>query len=121
MSKSRNRPPVLGDLDATKSESGVNAELEGFVQITAEGTAQGRPVRLYGQVSCDTARVLGLQLLEVAEAAEHDAMVAAELIEGIGLEFDTAQAFVGKIRARRGHGGAEPITRPPTEEEDEGG
>ncbi len=54
-----------------------------------------------GQLSPDEVRAMALQWLEAAEAAEQDAMVVAEMTQGLGIDLQTAGAFVASLRHRR--------------------
>ncbi len=58
-----------------------------------------------GQLSPDEVRQLALNWLSAAEAAESDAMVMTELQDGVGLDLQTAGAFLMALRERRGHSG----------------
>lgn len=93
--------PVMGDLDGVECESGVNATLKPFVHVKATGHHKNRQVLLLGQIDPATCRSMAMQFLEAAEAAEHDAAVAAEMTEGAGVPFDTALMFIGNLRKRR--------------------
>lgn len=75
-------------------ESGVSARTgEGFVRLTW-GTEEG-------QLSPTEIRAHALALLVVAEAAESDAIVYAELVDTIGLDRQAALLFIGALRHRR--------------------
>lgn len=56
---------------------------------------------LAGQLTPAQVRTMALHWLEVAEAAESDALVMRELQEGAGLDLQTAGAFLLKLRERR--------------------
>ncbi len=74
--------------------SGLNSDLKPFNTIFLNG----KPA---GQLSPDEVRAMALQWLEAAEAAEQDAMVVAEMTEGLGIDLQTAGAFVVSLRERR--------------------
>lgn len=90
----------IGDLVSSEMESGVNDRLEGFLRVRSEGTVDGAPVVLLGQLSPAEARAHALHLLEAAEAAEGDSLVARALTE---LELDQASmgAFLVRLRELR--------------------
>jgi hypothetical protein len=73
--------------------SGVTMEGAPFVHVSWGGER--------GQVTVQAARQIGRQALEVAEAAEHDAIVVAWLRDKMGLGFDQAAAAIGDLRAYR--------------------
>lgn len=86
----------IGTLDSTEHISGVNEDLAGFVQIRAQGQLQdGTPVVLLGQLDPAALRQAALHMLEAAEAAESDALVARALTE-----LDLEQPFVGQFLVR---------------------
>ncbi len=74
--------------------SGLNKDLKPFNTIFLNE----KPA---GQLSPDEVRAMALQWLEAAEAAEQDAMVVAEMTEGLGVDMQTAGAFVASLRKRR--------------------
>lgn len=90
----------IGELASSEMESGVNEQLEGFLRIREVGTVDGAPVVLLGQLSPAEARAHALALLEAAEAAEGDSLVARALTE---LELDPASmgAFIVRLRELR--------------------
>jgi hypothetical protein len=86
----------LARIDVT---SGVSAFTgKGFCVVEAVTESEDRIV---GQLSPDEVRAMALHWLTAAEAAEHDAMVHAELIEGAGLAADVADGFLLALRTRR--------------------
>jgi hypothetical protein len=88
-----------GGLAHIDIESGVSAFTgKGFCQVRATG-ADGE--LLVGQLSPAEVRTMALHWLGAAEAAEHDAIVHAELVETLGVEHDVAVAFIGSLRKRR--------------------
>ncbi len=74
--------------------SGLNKALKPFNTLFLNG----KPA---GQLAPDEVRAMALQWLEAAEAAEQDAMVVAEMTEGLGVDIQTAGAFVQSLRKRR--------------------
>lgn len=74
--------------------SGLNENVQPFCQVMLNGT-------LAGQLPPSEIRGMALQWLEAAEAAESDAIVAAEMIETIGLDLPTAASFIAGLRKRR--------------------
>jgi hypothetical protein len=56
---------------------------------------------LSGQLSPDEVRMMALHWMEAAAAAEQDALVMAELQEGVGLDLQTAGAVLVALRKRR--------------------
>lgn len=86
-------------LDRIDIEAGVSAFTgKGFCRVEATGSDG---YRLTGQLSPAEVRATALHWLEAAEAAEHDAMVRAELVEGMQLEEEVAAAFIASLRNRR--------------------
>ena len=53
------------------------------------------------QMTPDEVRVMALHWLSAAEGAESDALVMQELQQGVGLDLQTAGAFLLKLRERR--------------------
>ncbi len=94
------KAPIMGDFCEHEASCGLNEKLEPFVTTRAVGTAQGRTVILLGQLTPADARQLGLAMLEAAEAAEHDAIVAQEF-QSIDMPFDSILAFISSLRKRR--------------------
>lgn len=81
--------------------SGVSQESgEGFCYVTA--ASPDAEIVLEGQLTPVEVRVMALQWLEAAEAAESDAAVVAELMETVGAPRDVAATFLVKLRKRRG-------------------
>lgn len=75
--------------------SGVSAFTgEPFCQVIINGVARG-------QMTPTEVRQMALGWLEAAEAAESDAMVMAEMMETVGVDQQTAGAFVAALRKRR--------------------
>jgi len=73
--------------------SGVNSKGKPFCQVEW-GTKKA-------QLDPDDVRQMALDWLGAAEAAEHDAAVFNELREGMGLDLETAGAFIYVLRGRR--------------------
>lgn len=65
-----------------------------FVTIFVDGKARG-------QLTPDEVRGMALQWLEVAAAAEADALVLAELMDGAGADAEVAGHFLVALRDRR--------------------
>lgn len=85
---------MSADGDTIGIFSGVSAfSGQGYVQITWGAES--------GQLTPAEARMHALAVLEAAEAAEHDALVVAELTEGMGVEQQSALAFLVNLRGRR--------------------
>lgn len=77
--------------------------LSGVSLFTGEGFVTLRWGAESGQLTPAEARTHALHLLEVAEAAECDAIVLAELTDpaGLALEQQTAATFLVSLRKRR--------------------
>lgn len=73
-------------------------EFRGFVTVEAMAE-DGR--QWVGQLDPETVRGMALQFLEVAEAAEQDAIVFTMLTRDIGLEPQAAGGFVAAMRTYR--------------------
>jgi hypothetical protein len=58
-----------------------------------------------GQVSPQEARTMASDWFDAAAAAEHDALLMAELQETVGLDFQTAGQVLLSLRARRERNG----------------
>jgi hypothetical protein len=54
-----------------------------------------------GQLDPGVAREHALAVLEASASAEHDALVVAELIEGVGLSQEKAAMMLQRLRTRR--------------------
>lgn len=88
-----------GGLSDVFITSGVSAFTgQPFCLVEAVGTDGARWT---GQLSPAEVRAMALHWLEAAEAAEHDAIVRTELVEGLGLEDKVAAAFIAALRDRR--------------------
>lgn len=74
--------------------NGLNSEGKGFIHL-----AWGRELRI--QFTPAEARQHALRLLEVAEAAESDAIVYRLLREEIGLDMQKATGVIGHLRQFR--------------------
>lgn len=90
-----------GDLEIVEAGSGLNEKLHGFCTVRAFGAIGGRRYSLSGQVTPAELRGMAMQFLAAAEAAESDAIVAAELVETAGISTAAALGFVGSLRKRR--------------------
>lgn len=73
-------------------------QYRGFVTIRAVDTAGSI---MMGQLDPKTLRDMAMQFLEVAEAAEQDAIVFTMLTRDFDLSSDTAAMFVHKMRDER--------------------
>lgn len=87
----------MNDLASIEVVSGVNDAGDGFVTVTAIDKNRGM---MLGQLPPETMRELGMHFLQVAEAAETDAIVY-RLLERIGLEKEIIGAFVNDMRNAR--------------------
>jgi len=97
MTKNREQPPP--ELAGVAIQSGVSAMTgKGFCLIAAELT-DGTTIT--GQLDPDEVRTLALGWLGAAEAAEHDAAVAAELTESFGIASELVAGFIVALRERR--------------------
>jgi hypothetical protein len=56
-----------------------------------------------GQLSPAELRQMAMQFLEVAEAAEQDAIVMSMLVQDVELDREDAARFIMAMRGRRGH------------------
>lgn len=90
-----------GDLEIVEAGSGLNHKLAAFCTVRAFGSIAGRRYSLTGQVSPAELRGMAMQFLAAAEAAESDAIVAAELVETAGVDQNAALGFVASLRKRR--------------------
>lgn len=79
-------------------------QFRGFITVQAE--AEDGTV-LQGQLDIEETRAMALNFLEVAEAAEQDAIVFTMLTRDVGLDPDQAAGFVQKMRDERVAGRAE--------------
>ena len=93
------KPGTIGILVGVEVESGVASD-GGHPFLTVRARAEDGSV-LVGQLDVETARKMALDWLVSCEAAEMDAMVLAELVEGLGQPMELAARFVGALRARR--------------------
>lgn len=87
------------DLERLEFASGVSAfDGSPYIQVVAivDGAVGGS-----GQLTPAECRAHGLAALEAAEAAEHDALVFAELVEALEVEPPAAAAFIAALRERR--------------------
>ena len=73
--------------------SGVNLEGKPFCQV--EWGAKK------AQIDPDDVRTMAMHWLQAAEAAEHDAAVYNELVEGMQLDRKLAAAFIYSLRGRK--------------------
>lgn len=71
---------------------------QGYCLIAAE---LGDGTRITGQLEPARVRELALGWLGAAEAAEHDAAVYGELVQGAGMTQKMAAAFLQMLRERR--------------------
>jgi hypothetical protein len=84
---------VSDDATIIEISNGLSAEGKGFCIVSMGG----EPI---GQMDPVEVRTMALHWLEVAEAAEMDAMVFAALGD-LALDFDTRVHFIGDLRRRR--------------------
>lgn len=73
-------------------------EFRGFVTVRAEDDIGGE---LVGQLSPAEVRRMALQWLQVAEAAEQDAIIFRLMVRDVGAAPEAAAAFVRKMRDER--------------------
>ena len=82
-------------------------QFRGFVTVRAEDVNGGE---LVGQLDVEAVRTMALQFLQVAEAAEQDAIIFRMLTRDVGSTPDQAAAFVTKMREERAGDGKESQT-----------
>lgn len=99
--------PLEGGLSHVEVETAVSPQLMATVTVLVTGEADGRPVRLVGQLSGQELLNLAVRWLQVAVAGAHDAVVAQELVTSAGLPPAAALAFVERLEARRQRVGGE--------------
>lgn len=75
-------------------ESGVNAEGAPFCIVSIDHEPAG-------QLDPDEVRVMALDWLGAAEAAEHDAAVFRQMRDSLGLELPVIGAFIHSLRKQR--------------------
>lgn len=93
--------PINGDLSFVAVETSVNDKLMPVVSVMAEGSYEGRPVRLIGELTLTELRELALTWFQTAIGAYHDAAVAQQLVVGAKADPAQAMAFVEALHARR--------------------
>ncbi len=93
--------PINGNLSFVAVDTSVNEKLMPVVSVTAEGTYEGRPVALTGELTLTELRDLAITWLQAAIGAHHDAAVAQQLVVGAKAEPAQAVAFVEALNARR--------------------
>lgn len=90
---------MAAEFDLMTTTVGIGAKnRQPFVNVTL--SHDGSLVALT-QTDPNTARRMAMDLLEAAEAAEHDAIVYAELVETVGLGEAAAAGFIAALRDRR--------------------
>lgn len=92
--------PLIGELVDVFVESGVNERGLGFCTLRAAGSADGREVRLLGQLSPDELREHAHGLLQAATAAEHDAAML-RVVRKLGLPEELAGHVITELRRSR--------------------
>jgi hypothetical protein len=85
------------DIANIECRSGVNDRDQGFITVVV---VTGDERMLLGQLDPATARQLGMQFLEVAEAAEQDAAVM-RVIHKLELPEELAGAVIAELRDSR--------------------
>ncbi len=91
----------LGELGSINIESGVSLFTgEAFCSVIAEGTVNGKPVRLRGQLSPAEIQAHALTYLQAAEAAEADRAVK-ETFTKLGLPDEVWGLFISALREQR--------------------
>jgi hypothetical protein len=85
------------DIAGIECRSGVNDRDQGFITVVV---TTGDERMLLGQLDAATARQLGMQFLEVAEAAEQDAAVM-RVIHKLDLPEELAGAVIAELRDSR--------------------
>lgn len=93
--------PINGDLSFVAVETKVNDKLMPVIRIMAEGSYEGRPVTLVGEIGLPELRQLALTWYETAIGVRHDAALAQELVVAAKAEPAQAVAFVDRLNARR--------------------
>lgn len=86
------------ELRSVQMQSGVNDQGRAFVTVVATGDEN---TLMLGQIEPAVARTMAMQFLEVAEAADQDAIVFRLLRDKFNLDQPVIAAFVQDMRDER--------------------
>lgn len=95
------RDRQIGQLTGTWHLSGVNDDLEPFIQIRCEGVLDGEKVVLVGQATPAEFRTDALARFHTSEAAEQDSIMGHFLTERLQISVDQAAQIIGDLRSFR--------------------